>query len=640
MKRAILNSMVILTLLFLLAPGSIFAAVANDLGLSDGHDLDQLWSLAQSNFDLEKEDSVLLLESQQIVFTTTGQLQTRIHRVVWVGTAVGIRGYADLRVPWNSATSSLDVDILRTWRDGKWWPDAKRISDTAVVHTLPHALEKASDYTTMRETMLLHDGVELGCIMETAYTITERNVPGRGGLFIFSQQDPAVLVEFLVSAPVGLDVQHEELNGSAAPLVQSENQSTTLTWTTEMSDALKVPHTSCPESYEATVAWSSWKDWQELGNTWSCFFNNAAQIDPKDIQDFLLTIYPTMGPVEKVTAVGEYLNKMVRGVHYNDHHWQFAPRSAEQTFATAYGHNLDRSVLAMALLRKTGLEVITEFIGENGCLSAPEIPRLQDMGHIMLRIPEAMLCGLNPGTGKVSGPDYSSGHSVFNPADNDGPLMVNYSGNGSFAVAISLEQDSDELWQGQGYISGSGKLSPISQIVASSDLRSDFVANLVESVIPGAEITHAIPFNITADLVYVNFDIEVPVSDNEAGTPLKLIVGTPAKGIASKIPHDVHLFESTRTTPVIGLDNLSQVVTVKIKIDDEQVIEQPESKTIQNKAGLFELDVNQKDGWLNLVRTLELTKAPTIEPANWSDLRILLLEEADPINGTIWLKQD
>ena len=106
-------------------------------------------------------------------------------------------------IPWNTETCTLEVDVLRTWRDGRWWPDPSRISDTAVVHTLPHALDHADDYTVMRETMLLHDGVELPCIMETAYTITEKCVPGADGVFVFPSIDPAVVTELAVTAAAG-----------------------------------------------------------------------------------------------------------------------------------------------------------------------------------------------------------------------------------------------------------------------------------------------------------------------------------------------------------------------------------------------------------------------------------------------------
>ena len=170
---------------------------AQDMGTSQGYDLDALWSSARSQHDPATEDAIVLLEARKITIAANGNEVTRVHRIVWIGTAIGIRSYADLRVPWNSATSTLNVVALRTWRDGRWWPDASNVSETAVVETLPYAVALADDYTSLRETMLLHDGVELPCIMETVYEIETRGAAAAGadGRWVFPQRDPAIRVE-------------------------------------------------------------------------------------------------------------------------------------------------------------------------------------------------------------------------------------------------------------------------------------------------------------------------------------------------------------------------------------------------------------------------------------------------------------
>ena len=212
------------TILLTIAVMSVAApSIAAEMGVSGGHDLDQLWARAQADRDLSGEDAVLLLESHQVTMDADGALATRVHRVVWIGSSVGIRSYADLRVPWNTATSQLDVEILRTWRDGHWWPDAETISETAVVHTLPYAVNRADDYTTMRETMLLHDGVELPCIMETAYTITETGLPGADGVFVMPRRDFSALTELQVTVPAAMALHYEMLNGVMEPAVQESD---------------------------------------------------------------------------------------------------------------------------------------------------------------------------------------------------------------------------------------------------------------------------------------------------------------------------------------------------------------------------------------------------------------------------------
>ena len=175
------------------------------MGVSGGHDLDSIWKSAAGKFDLSKHDAVILLESARVEVFAGGAKRTTVHRVVWIGTDVGIDTHADLRVPWNSASSTFKVVKLRTWRDGRWWPDETRVSPTAVVETLPFAVALADDYSAMRETMLLHDGVEIPCVMETEYTI-EETAPGPGGadgFFVLACREPAVLVEYVVDVPGG-----------------------------------------------------------------------------------------------------------------------------------------------------------------------------------------------------------------------------------------------------------------------------------------------------------------------------------------------------------------------------------------------------------------------------------------------------
>ena len=130
----------VVTLLFLSS-----GLLAESMGISSGHDLDKLWAKAKDQFDLKSQDAVLLLESRNVEVLENGDLATRIHRVVWIGTGTGIRGYADLRVPYNLSVSKIKVIKLRTWRDDRWWPDQSEISPTAVVETVPHALALADD---------------------------------------------------------------------------------------------------------------------------------------------------------------------------------------------------------------------------------------------------------------------------------------------------------------------------------------------------------------------------------------------------------------------------------------------------------------------------------------------------------------
>ena len=139
---------------------------------TDEAEVAALLERAGDAFDLEREDAIFLLDELSETWTTDGRLVRSIHQIALIRTEYGLDHYADLRVPWDSARQCLVLQALRTWRPSDdQWIDA---GPTASVETLPFAVDRSPDYCHLRETMLLHDGVELPCVMETRYTIEDQ----------------------------------------------------------------------------------------------------------------------------------------------------------------------------------------------------------------------------------------------------------------------------------------------------------------------------------------------------------------------------------------------------------------------------------------------------------------------------------
>ena len=179
--------------------------------ISGEHDISELLATAKATFDLEKEDAVILFDNYQVSWLPDRHLKTSVHRIVWLGGPAVKGHYADHRIPYDDYLQTFTVEALRTWRDGEWWDT----DTTGIVETLPYTINKAYDYSTRREMMLLHDGVELPCILEVAYCIEdkapfsnqqgmiEKDSPPRSaggeskegaeGLWLFSKEDPVVI---------------------------------------------------------------------------------------------------------------------------------------------------------------------------------------------------------------------------------------------------------------------------------------------------------------------------------------------------------------------------------------------------------------------------------------------------------------
>jgi hypothetical protein len=638
-RRQRLALALVLAVSGLLAATVALSAPAPAMGTSGSHDLDALWAAARQQHDLAKQDAVLLLEERRVEIAPEGAVSTTVHTVVWIGTATGIRTYADLRIPWNEAAGSLTVTKLRTWRDGRWWPDPERISDTAVVHTLPYAVDHADDYTTLRETMLLHDGVELPCIMETEYTVTERGLPAADGLYVLPQRDPAVLVRLSVSAPAGRAFHHAELNGAPAPTSEERDGRRTLTWTLQPAGALRLPLTAAPAAFEPTVCWSTWADQRALGDAFNGAFWEAAVAPPALVDSLRAVMREAGGDRARVQAGGEWLARNVRHVHQDDRWWTFAPRRAERTWETAYGHVLDRAVLWSALLKADGWQVLPVLAGPVGGPAGPDVPHLGGRGQLLLYLQGAFDATVRRPFLVCDPADFS----VHAEGVLDGrPLLWLYGeakpqapqgGGGEFTVELSLAAG-DTAWTGAGFASARGRLAFGDAVAGDPAALTRHAAAIMGGVLKGARTPAAtLPLQLRG-AVDLRCDVEAPLGKADADGRRQVVIGRPKGGLLDRLPGDCRLADAARDAPVLLDGPLRQVVTVRLRLPAGASAALPEGRALANAAGSFALTATTGDGWVEYRRELALAEGAGAV-ANWPALRALLLEEADPANATL-----
>jgi len=504
-----------------------------------------------------------------------------------------------------------------------------------VVPTLPYAVNRADDYTTMRETMLLHDGVELPCIMETAYTITEKGLPGADGVFVMPRRDFSALTEIQVTVPAEAALHYEMLNGVTEPVVTESDGTVTTTWHMENVLPLLTPVTDAPAVYEPAVVWSTWSEWTALRDHWRTAFDAAAVLDEALTDSLQTWIEHAPSHWSRLQTVTDQVNLYVRGVHYPDRFWTFTPRSAVRTWDTAYGHPLDRAVLTAALLRAAGYEVTPIFIGAGHSLVGPEIARLNGMGKLHLSIKGDPAGLYDPDRGSLSGQAPLIGLPIWRTDQYFEPFLGNSQWENRLEVTMTLEPGDDGHWQGSGQFRASGIFCPQGDMAGMDDGAHDYLAGVVGGVIPGASLERTNPEIFHQHQVIFGFGVDVEIPEPEASGRTRLIVGAPGHGLAGRAG-GVHLYEDERNSPVILAGPMEQLVRVRLKVDESEAAHLPEPVSLVNEAGEFTVTSTKKDGWVTVERELKLSS--NIYPAEmWPQLRALLLEDADPANGVILL---
>jgi hypothetical protein len=615
------------------------------MGSSGGHDLDRLWNRAQQRYDLAHTDAVLLLESRHISILDSGGIKTLVHRVVWIGTVRGIRDYADLRIPYNSTASSLTVTALRTWREDRWWPDAAAVSPTAVVETLPYAVALADDYTSMRETMLLHDGVEIPCIMETAYEIEERGMgmSGRDDVWIFPQRDPAILSILTITAPSGVRVAQHVAHGAPEAELTENSGSTTYTWRMEEVEPLGTPLIASPVAYAPHVSWSTWCDWKSAGDALVSRFDEAAVIGNVIVDSLAVRLRHEPSTAAKARAVVSLVNEWTRRVDCDFRFWLFSPRPAARTWETAYGHDLDRAALAAGLLRSAGLNAELQLYSaelRDLDLLSPGPAAFEKIGVWIESGDFHALYDPHTGTLIEESPSMRA-RTVWRPAEHAStPYQAQLfaaEAASRFELLLTLEPDAAGGYSGRGFLNADHALCPYGDMVGLESQALSHIQGVVRSVLPDGTVNEFNPEIFQPYRISAGFNVSVKKGTPDDRDRTALSIGDPRGGIVSRLPADIHPHQEIRTSPVSIPAAMTQRIQLRLKVNDSTIVQMPAPRMRENSAGRFEVKVSREDGWITIERLLTLEDG-THAADTWPDLRSLLLEESDAANRTIVVK--
>ncbi|MBD3237566.1 MAG: DUF3857 domain-containing protein [Candidatus Eisenbacteria bacterium] len=648
-------------------------ALGAPLDASGDYDIGALLREADAEFDLAQQDAVVLLKRQDLRIAPDGARRTTVHRIVWMRTELAMETYADLRVPYRSDRAELEVHTLRTWRDERWWPDSVRVSPTAVVETLPGAVAGADAYTALRETMLLHDGVELPCIVETRYTISEAppltddlaragaRITGlaafaHDGLWRFAQHDPVVRSELRITVPDESSLQQISRSGAAGlDTSQSRRVEGGHLYVWHMRNVPRIPQPTPADPLQVTphVVWSRWPSWETLGRIYHTAFESAARLECPSLGRVLCdslraAIAREPGPRAVAGAVADFIGRWTRHVGADADFWALQPRSALRTWETAYGHAYDRAVLAAALFREAGLQAEPMLRSRGRGEIAERIPALSWFGPLLVRVRAAGPSGgiesdyegiYDPAHGTLQeGLATAAGYTIWIPGEN--PQRIAAPQRGHLQVSLRLEPGEEEQWTGQGYLRASGGLAPHAAMTGLGTQAQDHLA-AVAGVIEGAELRDHNVSRLQPDRVVAGFEFGWKEPEPDDHGRVRLSLGEPAGGVLAQLPSDVSLFDEDRESPVLLPFPMTQTLELWIKVGEEaeRVVYVPEAYGGEHSLGTARLAVEQEGDWLHLTREIAIVRAE-IAARTWPQLRALLLRETLERNRVVLLEAE
>ncbi|MFH0882108.1 MAG: DUF3857 domain-containing protein [bacterium] len=616
---------------------------AKPMTYSGRMDIGEMLALADSTFDMAAEDAVVLLAGHRETILPDGRRSVLIHRIVRIATDHALDTYADLRIPYDDKRQELKVHALRVWRESdQRWIEHR---PTAIVETTPFELSAAPAYTNVRETMLLHDGVELPCILECAYTIEDKEPFRRGtnGTFIFQEEDPVVWSWLIFEIPRTVTPVIKISEGVSEAERSSDPEHGLDRWSWKMGPlpAKPDPETADPAAYLPHISWSTWENWNALGRDLEATFRGAMTLDKvlKDSVKQFVSESPEL--LDRARKISDFVNRTVAPVHYDDQWFWPSPRTTGETWASAYGCGLDRSILVAALAVEAGFEVWPVFRGSSNADIDEGVATLGRMEPVALWISgegveayydaqaDTLITGLSPILGR----------SVWVVGRADAPEIrgVAEGETARLEVMISLKGTGNNDLTGEGHVTGYWTLNPYNGMDSGEEKGRETLGEVVGGVIDSAQVGDYSTTTFDMFTIAAGFEMNAPLPKEDAYGRLPIKTGEPGWGILDLLGNDVQLYSSTRGTPVYLQSPVEQTVGVELTLPGRSFVYLPEPVHLTNDAGSYRLEIIHEGETVTLRRTLLLVSR-VYTPDQWPALRALLLAETDPGNCLVLAK--
>ena len=198
------------------------------------------------------------------------------------------------------------------------------------------------------------------------------------GIWTFAREEPSVQTWFGLGLPKGQQLHAITTGGIPQPIKEFDEKYNldVYGWKAGPLEGLPRSGSDDPTLDSPFIAWSTRKSWNEYGDYIDSTLTAAINLDGtlKKSIDSLVTEART--DAEKARLVAEFVDLKTRNIDYPETFWLTSPREATRVYNTAYGHRLDRAILACALFKQAGLDVQPVFIGKSYGEIKQEVPTL------------------------------------------------------------------------------------------------------------------------------------------------------------------------------------------------------------------------------------------------------------------------
>lgn len=547
--------------------------------------------------------------------------------------------YGDPHIAFNKRLQKLKILHSRTYMvDGKQ-VDTKK---NGFNERTPFQLEKAPRYTDNREMVVSFMGWEKGCVTELDYTIADQaKLYGHlWGDYFLRTFEPALKVELILRVPQGTKLFHACPNCAQKPKKGRDGIFDTYTWRVRRQKGSDYEDNKGKRRiFWPHVIYSTAASWKRIFVKLKERVYGAVDSSPLLKSLVMKLVKGRHTKAQLARAMNRYVSKFVNTIKWPLAEFDYRPRKASAVLDSGYGHQLDKAVLLLALLKAANIEARALFASRSLSF-AEKVPSPLQFGKVMV---EALL-----GSGKISF-DPSGEAGVDPMASLEGHTLFRLAGGSHKLEQLpqSAAEENRAMLTGKisfdGKLKGSGRLSlsltgalKQNRRFASVKGAKAFIMKAAGKLFPGAKWKSHHVRGLGPEGTSLSIKIAGPrLKANKAG-----LIFLPTPGLPGACAlKALSLYRNKRRTPVILRTAFQSMTEVEMALPKGfSILYRPADVSLDLVVGTLSIKMFERKGKLHITKSLTLNNR-LIPAGVYSQLRRLANEAFSQRNNVVILKE-
>lgn len=583
-------------------------------------------------------DVLILSESTSFELGSNGLITEKVHKLEKILTYEGLDAVGDPKIAFNNDLQKLTIQKVRTYT-----PDGRIVNAKAnsFNEMTPFELSRAPTYTAWRQMVVTKVGLEIGCVVETEYTLEDLK-PWRKwleGKVTLRDNEPTLEREVKVTVPVGTILKWHLFNAKAETSTSTSEGRFTSTWKLKNIPLSKGDERWNHEStFLPTLVFTTCPDWKTHSDEVGAAVNKALAATSPALEGKTDELVKNKsGALERLLRLQKYVAEDINTVYWPASAFNYAPRSAAEIYDSGYGIPLDKAVLLCSMLKHVGIEAAPAAWARsyhNG-VDPSLVPCLSQLSGILVRAKvEDGVVWIDPSRTLSSRshkdlvgvkylpllPGFDSLHTL--------PQM---GAANLFDVSLNLTVGKDMVLSGKGSITLSGRYSPYYGVMNSADSQKSLVTNLLSGILHGAEATSVTVSELSEEKAVFHISFKAPSPDAQSGI-LPLSIGTPSVSLIEALPFK---YKYSRELPLIL--NHSGVERMRLTLhfgEDFSPFFIPKALKVKGTAVSFKRSWKKHQDTLTMESVLDIPSS-VIKAADYPAFRKAFTEAEAASNNTL-----